>query len=317
MAVGGGTTGRVETRPAGGTTDLGGAFLLLGAAMILGTTGTAQAMIPGTPDSLGVGTVRIAIGGVALTLMALASGGFRRRGRWPIWPVAFTALGVAFFQLLFFAGISRAGVAIGTIVAIGSMPVFAGMLGWAISGERPGGRWAIATATSVVGATLLVAASPGGASAAGVAMCIGASACYGVYTVMTKRLMLAGNSPSEVMAVAFGGAAVMLFPLLVTRDIGWVTQGSGVLVALHLGVVTTAIAHVVFGRGLRRVPVAVAATLSLAEPLTASLLGVVLLSERLGGLQWAGAALLLGGLVMLTVPAGARFSRLGRRQPAG
>ncbi len=298
-----------RVRTTGATQDAQASLLVLLAAVLWGTTGTAQALIPTTPDPLGVGAVRIAIGGAALLLVARRGDGFARGGRWTVGPVVLAALGVAAYQVLFFAGVERAGVAIGTVVAIGSAPAFAGVLGWAVAREWPGGQWAVATAVAVLGATLLIAASTGGGGdALGITLCLGAGASYATYAVTSKRLMAAGHPSAAVMAVAFAGGAVLLLPLLVTRDVAWLTEGQGALVALHLGVVTTAVAYLLFGRGLSRIPVAVAATLSLAEPLTASLLGVLLLDERLGAPQWAGALLLLAGLALLTAPA-------DRRQP--
>lgn len=289
--------------------------LVLLAAVLWGTTGTAQALIPGDPDPLGVGAIRIAIGGAALLVAAWFSKGFARGRQWPIGPGALAALGVAAYQLFFFAGVERAGVAIGTVVAIGSAPAFSGGLGWAVARERPGGRWAGATVVAVLGATLLIAASASGGNPAGIALCLGAGASYATYAVMSKHLMAAGHSAAAVMAVAFVGGAILLLPLLATRDIGWLAEGRGVIAALHLSVVTTAVAYLLFGLGLRRIPVAVAATLSLAEPLTASLLGVLLLGERLSGPQWAGALLLLAGLAVLAVPL-RRPSRAERKHAA-
>lgn len=292
------------------TQDARASLLVLLAAVLWGTTGTAQALIPGTPDPLGVGAVRIAVGGATLFLIARQGDGFGRGGPWSAGPVALAALGVAAYQILFFAGIERAGVAIGTVVAIGSAPAFAGVLGWAAARERPGQRWAAATAVAVLGAVLLIAASAGGGgNAVGISLCLGAGVSYATYAVTSKQLMVAGHSSSSVMAVAFGGGAIILLPLLVTRDVGWLAEGRGALVALHLGVVTTAVAYFLFGLGLRRIPVAIAATLSLGEPLTAALLGVLLLDERLSSPQWTGAILLLAGLALLTIPAGRRPSR--------
>jgi DME family drug/metabolite transporter len=53
---------------------------------------------------------------------------------------------------------------------------------------------------------------------------------------------------------------------------------------------------------LLTVPVANPATLSLLEPLTATLLGVAWLEERLAVLQWFGVGLLLLGLLVLALP---------------
>jgi len=67
----------------------------------------------------------------------------------------------------------------------------------------------------------------------------------------------------------------------VLAPLGWLATPRGALVALHLGLLATAAAYALLAAGLRRVTVATAATMSLAEPLTAAALGVALLGERL------------------------------------
>jgi len=56
-----------------------------------------------------------------------------------------------------------------------------------------------------------------------------------------------------------------------------------------------------FARGLKYISVGTAATLSLAEPFTAAILGVVILGERLGLSQVSGVVLLFSGLVLLAL----------------
>jgi drug/metabolite transporter, DME family len=73
-------------------------------------------------------------------------------------------------------------------------------------------------------------------------------------------------------------------------------------VILHLGPIATAAARVLFARGLALIPVATAVTLSLAEPLTAALLGVVVLGERLTVPALTGIGLIFAGLVCLFTP---------------
>ena len=85
----------------------------------------------------------------------------------------------------------------------------------------------------------------------------------------------------------------------------------GLLTALYLGGATTALAYSLYGLGLRTTPVATAATLSLAEPAVASLLGVAVLGERLAPVSVAGLALLGAGLVVAALP-----ERAGRAREA-
>jgi drug/metabolite transporter, DME family len=283
------------------TRERGGAWLVLAAAMLWGTTGTARALAPAGASPLSVGAVRIAVGAAALVAVARLRGELRRLGSWPAVPVAAGVVAVAGYQLAFFSAVARTGVAVGTMVAIGSAPVLAGLLAWLVSGERPARRWYAATALAVAGGALLAVAgqalrfSPGG-----VALALAAGAAYAVYTVAAKRL-LTRHGQVEVMALLFAGGALLLAPLLVLLPLGWLATPSGTLAALHLGLAATAAAYVLFAAGLRRVTVATAATVSLAEPLTAATLGVALLGERLTAAGLAGAALLVGGLALLAV----------------
>ena len=101
------------------------------------------------------------------------------------------------------------------------------------------------------------------------------------------------------MATIFTGGAVLLGPALVLLPIGWLASPRGALAALWLGVVPTAVAYVLFARGLEGVSAATASTLTLAEPLTAAALGILLLGEAPATATAVGAALLLTGLVVL------------------
>lgn len=273
------------------------AAMIVLAAVLWGTTGTARALAPTEASPVAVGAVRIAIGGAVLVVLALFRGSLR--GRWALRPTLAAAVGVALYQVAFFEGVARAGVAVGTIVGIGSAPVFAGLIAAVVLRERPGARWLAATALAVVGVTLL--ARPQGAVPSeplAVLLPLGAGLAYAVYATASKSL-LRDHDNVAVAAVAFGVGAVLLIPVLIGADLSWVGRPAGMLVALELGLVATALAYVVFMAGLARLPVSWGATLSLAEPLTAAILGRVVLGEILSGEQLIGAGLVAAGLIAL------------------
>jgi DME family drug/metabolite transporter len=275
--------------------------LVLLSAVLFGTTGTAQALGPDGTTPLTVGAARIAIGGAALVAIALATKTLRDGIRWAPGPAIAGALGVAGYQLCFFAAVDATGVAVGTVVALGSGPAFAGVFGRALRGERPTRRWAAATALAIGGAALLVLAGGDAANVdpAGVLLALGAGASYGLYTVTSKMLLESGHQPEGVMAVAFGVGALLLAPILLTQDTAWLTTPGGASLAIYLGLVPTALAYVLFARGLQKLPAASVATLTLAEPLTAATLGVVVLGERPGAIAGVGALMVLSGLLVL------------------
>lgn len=278
---------------------MGPRSLVLLSALCFATTGTAQALGPDGTEPVVVGAARVAVGGALLAALFWRGDG----RRWPRLPVGLGALGVAGYQLTFFAAVSETGVAVGTVVALGSGPVFAGLL----AREPLSARWAGATALAVAGVTVLVAA--GGSAEidpGGVALALGAGLSYATFTVAAKGLV-AAHGPEAVMARLFGSGALLLSPVLVVRGLGAVGSAGGLALALYLGAVATALAYVLFGRGLRHLPASEVATLTLAEPLTATALGVVVLGERPGPIALLGVALVLAGLAILAAP--------GRRDP--
>lgn len=212
------------------------------------------------------------------------------------------AVGVAGYQVCFFSAVQATGVAIGTVIAIGSGPVFAGLLSALAGTARLSVRWAVATCGAIAGcAVLLAGGHAAGVDAAGAGLALLAGLCYGCYAVSAAALISGGASERTVMGVMFGGGAVLLLPVLLSGPLGWLATWRGAAVVAELGVLATAVAYLLYGYGLRTVPVPAAVTLGLAEPVVAAVLGVVVLGERLTGTAVAGLLLVGASLVVLAV----------------
>ena len=94
-------------------------------------------------------------------------------------------------------------------------------------------------------------------------------------------------------------------------EAGWLAETRGILVALHLSLLTVGLSYALWARGLIRVSASTAVTLSLAEPLTAATLGVLVVGERLPLVALLGIALLIAGLALLSLGQAARPPALG------
>lgn len=275
---------------------------VVGAAVLFGTTGTSQELGPDGTTPLGVGTLRIVVGSVALWCFARRLPSIallRRHLRWFL----LGGLGVGIYQPAFFAGTARAGVALATVVALGSGPVFAGLIGWGVFRARPSRRWVAATSISVTGGALLVVAGTTAGTvrvdALGVGAALTAGAGYALYAIASKVLIVGGVDSTVSLAWPFTLGALALVPFAAREPLDWATTSPGVVMLAHLGVLTVGLAYVLYGWGLRTLDTATAVTLTLAEPLTAALLAVIVLGERLPPLGWVGAALVVAGLAVL------------------
>ena len=279
-----------------------GAWFILVAAILWGTTGTAQAFAPAGYDSRVIGALRLVIGGLALLLIAAHRREFGHWRDWALWPVFMASVFIALYQLCFFSGVARTGVAIGTIVGIGSAPIVGGLLGLLFRAEKPTRRWLIATLLAITGCSLL--SLSGGSDVSvnpiGVLLTIGAGASYAAYTLVVKGL-LEKHAPCAVVAIVTCGGAILSLPVLMQMDLEWIQQPRALAVVLHLGILSMALAYGLFARGLQSVPVGTATTLTLAEPMTAGTLGILILKEQMNFMTGSGIVLIFIGLIVLVI----------------
>jgi DME family drug/metabolite transporter len=295
---------------------------VLAAALLFGTTGTSMALGPDDTTPLSVGAVRLVIGGTGLALIAFVLArrharqvsaaarpptlGRSRGGIRALALMALTGFCLALYQPLFFLGTERNGVAVGTVVALGSAPILAGLLEWGLTRRVPSGTWMTATALATVGVVLLgfggeAAGSGGGGGTdpVGLLGSVGAGATFAVIANVQRRLLDEGWDPFTVVGSMGASSAVLSAFVLPFVDLAWLATPAGLVMALWLGIATISIAYVMFTWGLGGLTAATAATLTLGEPLTASILGIAVLGERLSVLAIIGLIILATGLALL------------------
>jgi len=283
-----------------------GPLLIVLAAVTWGTTGATMKLIDaGSPVSpLLVGFFRVGIAAPLLCLAARWIGGrlhvAHRRDRSRLL-VAGLAMGA--FQVFYFAGVAKTSVAVGSLVAICSAPIFITILAAAFLGERvDGGTW-LALGAGIAGAALLTVGPHGlghlpSEFVVGVMLALGGGVSYATYAVVAKDVV-GRVAPLTVAALTFSVAGVSLLPVLLVEGPPPGARTWGLLA--YLGVVPTAVAYILYVLGLRTTSVVVSGVLTLAEPLTATLLGVLFFGDRLGPIGTLGAALLLGAVLWLTL----------------
>lgn len=287
---------------------------VLAAAALFGTTGTAQALANVEASPTAVGSARIVLGGALLAALARGTSMPSRLTRRDVVALAVGALGVVAYQPLFFAGTRANGVAVGTVIALGSAPLMTGAADAVMRRSLPSRGWLVATSLSLVGVAMVGGVTGGGSlHVTGILASVGAGASYAVYTLASKAMLDEGRPPAHVMGLVFGLAALLSVPVLAASGSAWLLTGRGVALVVWLGVATTAAAYVLFGWGLGRLPAPTVSTLTLLEPLTATVLGLLVLHERLSAVTAGGLTLLAAGIAVLSV-ASAREQRTQTHQ---
>jgi drug/metabolite transporter, DME family len=284
---------------------LRGLGLIALASISWGTTGSVMTVLvsraSGTP--LVIGATRMLIGAVLLLIAARAITGTLRPAPGEAWRCVALGVCMGAFQATYFTAVTRAGIAVTALVAICSAPIMIATLAAVLLGERPTPRLTLVLMLGVIGTALLIAVPGTGVTGprplSGVMLALAAGLAYALYVVIAKAAV-ARTAPLPLAGITFGVAAVVLAPAFTLPGaarqlaLGWVGL-------LYLGAVTTAAAYAMYTTGLRAVSASAAGVASLLEPLTATLLGVILFGEQLGVAGWAGAVLLLIALLLLAI----------------
>lgn len=281
--------------------SLAGVAMALTAAALWGTTGTAQTFASSQTSPYWIGALRLAIGSVFFAGVLLLgrsrpfAGGGSLRAVWP-WALL-GGIAIAAYNLCFFAGVKATGVAVGTGVAIGSGPVWVGLLDWLTVRKSPRPVWWLGTAAAVTGISLMLL--DGGADAkfnlTGLSLCLAAGLAYASYTVVAKHL--AGKAtPQMATFLIFSVAAFIAVPVAALVSPTFVASPATWIMLAYLGVVVTGMAFLLFSHALRRVSAATCVTLSLAEPLMAFVLAILVVGEQPGVAAYGGLGLVVAGL---------------------
>jgi DME family drug/metabolite transporter len=298
--------------------------------------------------TMGVGGLLLALTAPRATIAVLRGGAPAWRRILP-GALAVAVYPLAFYSSMSLAGVAVGNVvALGTAPVFAALlERFVAPRG---SGRPLDRRWALSAEAAVVGVALLVGAGAGhgqadvaaaangtatgtaagtaagppatipvGTSAdpsadllAGIALGLLAGLAYAVYTDTAGRLIRDGHPSRGAMAAQFGVGAVLLVPVLLLTGAPLLQSTASIGVVAYLALGPMFVAYLAFGRGLRTVPGSRATTVTLLEPVVATLLAVVVVGERLAPLGWLGVALVLTGVVAVAL-AGPGRSRLESR----
>jgi drug/metabolite transporter (DMT)-like permease len=213
------------------------------------------------------------------------------------------------FSIAMLNGIARTtATAAGVILA--TLPAVVALLSWLFLRERLGPRVLAAIALAVVGITVLQFARHGGASAPpsllGNALMLAAVFCEATYVIFARRLA-ARRSALRVSALINLWGLVLVAPWGLAQwpqvDFGAAGAGLWALLAFY-SIAASLVAVWLWMKGMKHVPASEAGVFTVALPISATLVGVLLLGESFSLLHAVALLLAAAGVVLIaTAPA--------------
>ena len=215
---------------------------------------------------------------------------------------AFALLGVTILYWAYFRAVELGGAALAAILLY-TAPAWVALAAWVWLGERLTIRKSVAVALTLAGIALVAYGSGSGFSAdAGVATSHAPAIAWGLlaglayagYYLFGKRYF-GRYEASTLFAYALPIGAMLLLPAVSFAP----KSAAEWLVLVFLAVVPTYGAYLLYSLGLARIEATRAATVATLEPVAAAALAYVVWGEALRPLGYAGAALVLAGVVLV------------------
>lgn len=273
-----------------------GTFCVLFAAMLWGTTGTVQGLLPSSREPVVVATLRVMIGAGSLWAICMFTEiSVRKVMALPLWRILGTGAAIASYNIFFFMGVAHVGVGVGTAIALGSGPLWVLVFEFFFSARRPSICGLLGQMATIAGLSILVGGdAQGQGSYMGDGWSLLAGLAYGTYVYLTRGFERDLDS-ALIAAATFSISSIILFPSLILFSTAWIDARSTLLL-IFLGLMATGLAFLLFTFGLKRMPASTAVTLSLAEPLTAWVLATVVLGEAVTAYKVVGVVTLIIGI---------------------
>jgi drug/metabolite transporter (DMT)-like permease len=213
--------------------------------------------------------------------------------------------GVPLVYLIQFEGLARTTVAHASLM-VAMFPILLGVAAAALAGERvPMTRWMLLL-VSAMGALLIVSGSAAIGDARGPTVVgdslVLLSLLAGVGWVMTSKRLMSRYDPVGIAALitVVGTIPLVLWVLIVNGPPPVHLTSRAWLLLAAQGLFATTAANVLWNWGVSRVPMSEAGVFVNLEPVVGTLLGMIVLGDRLGWSGIAGALLIIGAAVGVT-----------------
>ena len=277
-----------------------GPLSLLAGVLIFSTNGFWQAIAPEGNTPYVVGASRLVIGGITLSLWCLIRYGKIRLHGWDWKAITIYAVALWLYQIFFFQGVHLIGVAVGTVIAVGSTPIFTGLIQAFLYKDKPDLLWYIATLLAIAGLVLVNMVDGVDFVWYAVILPLLAGLTLAVSVIVAPRVAQP-HSAEEGMTIAMLMAACFMLPFYFSLPTEWIFTPRGALCVGMLGVVNAALGFTLELIGFKNTPTLIASTLTLGEPMGAALIGIFILNEPYTMESVTGIVLLFLSIIILIV----------------
>jgi drug/metabolite transporter (DMT)-like permease len=220
------------------------------------------------------------------------------RRQW--WAILAIGAVLAVHFLSFNAALQTTSVAAATIL-VTCHPIVVGVLGWIYLRERPR-RAGLGIALGLAGVTVIASSDLSGGSLQGDILALISMLAAAVY-LLGGRVLRQRVSLVPYATLIFGVSTVVLFlTALLAGTPLWPYPVEEFVIFLALAVVSTIFGHTLLNWALRYLPAVFVSLSMLGEPVGASILAVLLLSEVPTVGVIVGGALVLGGIALTAGP---------------
>lgn len=285
--------------PAMGWTEAGLALMVV----IWGLNFAVAKWALGAFHPLGFNALRYALASLFVYVVLRSRGSLRMPHREDFWGIAVLGfVGNVLYQMGFILGLDRTRAGNASLM-LALMPVFVLVLG-AARGERQGGRAWGGAAVSMLGVVLVTGSSArleGGETLVGDLIVIAAAAMWAVYTVGAKPLIEKyGSVQTTAWTLWVGAVGLVLIgvPSLIDQDWGIVTPMAW-LALVFSACFSIGLSYLLWYRGVAMIGGARTAIYSNLTPIVAIVAGAAGLDERLTPATLAGAAMVVGGVMLV------------------
>lgn len=276
-------------------------------SILWGTTGTAATFAP-TLSPILIGSVAMGIGGILQCILAMPM--IINERKFLLKYIYFLIMGsiaVAIYPLAFYSSMRLSGVTIGTVVSIGSAPILSVIIEYFSHDFRPTKQWVLGASSGIVGVLFLSFSDNNEGTilyehiTMGILLGLIAGLTYAFYSWSARQLMLKGISAKSAMGATFGCGGLLLMPIIIVIGSPLFDSVTNMIVSIYMAFIPMFLGYLCYGFGLSKIPASTATTITLLEPVIATILAILVVGESLSLIGWIGITLIFICLIFITI----------------